>query len=148
MKIFIVKYISYYLDLKICKKFLKYIINLRKKISYINNEKYSELSTESIRKYFEEFLEFWGLDFNLGSKLWDLYINFEKENLDFSKKNNDTQNIYSSLQIIRSIYRRRLSFPHMDLDIIWNEYKKWEVNQDDLKKVEEKYLEVKYFLKI
>jgi hypothetical protein len=103
---------------------------------------YPEITEENIKKYFETFLEFWALDFNNSSKLWDLYLNFEKKNFENYKSSNDQENIIKTTYHIRSIYRRRLSFPHIDLDIIWNEYISWESVQEERKKVEEKYRKV------
>jgi hypothetical protein len=126
---------------------LKYMINLQREYELrhikINQENYVYLTTENIRKTFEEFLETWGLDFNLSGKLWDLYLDFENSNLDYFKKINDESRITQTINIIRSIYRRRMSFTHIDLDIVWGEYKNWEKNESELQKVQNKYTEVK-----
>ena len=66
-------------------------------------------------------------------------------NLEKFKEAQDEQNYQQTINLIRSIYRRRLSFPHIDGDIIWNEYKKWEKEQNELSKVQSKYIEVIYF---
>lgn len=140
-----------FLDFKICKKFMKFLINLRKEIDSKNNQlienydydKFHELSIENIRKRFEQYLEIWGLDFNLSTGLWDLYISFENTNLEKFKKEKDEQNVNLTINLIRSIYRRRLSFPHIDLDIVWREYKNLETSIDELQKVEIKFHEVK-----
>jgi hypothetical protein len=135
----------YNLDLKICKKYVKFLIRLKIEAESINipiRENYPLLTVENIRLKFEEFLEFWGLDFNLSSRLWDLYLNFEKINLEKFKEAQDEQNYQQTINLVRSIYRRRLSFPHIDGDIIWNEYKKWEKEQSELNKVQSKYIEV------
>ena len=129
---------------------LKYMINLKKEIEFrhinINQETYNSLTTENIRKLFEEFLEVWGLDFTQSGRLWDLYLNFEFANLDCFKKIKDEVNINQSLNIIRSIFRRRLSFAHIDLDIVWGEYSNWEKNESELKKVQTKYYEVLIYI--
>jgi hypothetical protein len=137
-------YCKYFLtlDIKVCRKFLKFIIELHNELdNQTNAEKdlYSEITLESIRKYFEEFITFWGLDLNQSAKLYDLYINFEKHNLEKFKHNNDEIGVQNTTYLIRSIYRRRLSFPHVDLDLIWSEYKKWETIEDELEKVKIKY---------
>jgi hypothetical protein len=104
-------------------------------------EKYN-FSYVNVRQIFEELLELWGLDFNNSSKLWDLYLNFENTlSKKFSSSSNETE-AFKSSQIIRSIYRRRLSFPHVDLDIVWNEYSKWEIDEEEKSKVEKKYKDV------
>ncbi len=126
---------------------LKYMINLKKEIEFrhlkINQENYSSLTIENIRKLFEEFLELWGLDFTQSGKLWDMYLNFENSNMECFKKIKDQVNVNHSINIIRSIFRRRLSFPHIDLDIVWGEYVNWEKNESELEKVQIKYNEVK-----
>jgi hypothetical protein len=78
--------------------------------------------------------------------LWDLYLSFENSNLEKFKREKDDHNINQTINLIRSIYRRRLSFPHIDLDIVWREYKKWETSIDELQKVEIKFYEVKIFI--
>lgn len=126
---------------------MKFLIALKKEaeLRHLNiKEKYLELSLENIRNKFENFLEMWGLDFNLSTGFWDLYLTFETANLAKFQKEKDEANINQTLNLIRSIYRRRLSFPHIDLDIVWGEYKKWEKNQEELDKVEIKYKEVGY----
>jgi hypothetical protein len=108
------------LDLKICKKFLKNLIRLSNENPDV--DEFPEATRERIRKYFEEYLTFWGLDVNNSGQLFDLYIDFEKANLERFKRDNDEANITDTTHRIRSIYRRRLSFPHVDLDIVWSEY--------------------------
>jgi hypothetical protein len=119
---------------KVCVKFLKTMIKLK---NYSD-----EYSLETIRRYFDEFLKIWGLDFNYSTSLYDLYMTFEKNNLaqatDVSAKNLLIKNI-------RSIYKRRLSHPHIDLDIIWSEYKKWETDENEKVNIENKYKEVILF---
>jgi hypothetical protein len=143
-KIYLINYTI--LDFNISKKYLKYLINLHKECEIKNienyNDKYPELTIENITHLFEEFLETWGLDFNSSCKLWDLYLEFENYVLEKFRKLKDDVNYNHTLNTIRSIYRRRLSFPHIDLDIIWNEYKKFEKNQDEIKKLEIKYDQV------
>ena len=140
-----------FLDFKICKRILKYLIILRRELESrhvkIDQENYSYLTIENIRKSFEDFLEIWGLDFNLSGKLWDLYLEFENNNQEFFKRIKDEASYAVSSNIIRSIYRRRLSFAHIELDIVWSEYKNWEKNESELQKVHNKYREVKpYYL--
>jgi len=160
-------FFKFFIDIKICKSFLKFLIFLKKEKSFSNfaendlpveYSQYSEyLTIEGIRKKFENFLEIWGLDFNQSQKIWNLYLNFEFENLknlekNFVEKNeneNGEKNFAENLSIkktenlIRSIFRRRISFPHIDLDIIWKEYKLWEKNssEENLTKMEIKYKE-------
>jgi hypothetical protein len=126
---------------------MKYILNLRKDLEHkhilIDDDTYPLLTTENIRKEFEEALELWGLDFNLSHKIWDLYLNFEKSNYEKFSKAKDESNSKDSIYLIRGIYRRRLSFPHMDLDIMWSEYKKWEKDEEEKQKVQKKYEEVR-----
>jgi len=136
------------LDIKICKRFLKYLIFLKKEKEsknpdFLVNEKYAEyFSVEGIRKKFENILDTWGLDFNLSQKIWDIYLDFENENyISFINSGNE-QEAYKTENIIRSIFRRRLSFPHIDLDIVWKDYKTWEKNEENIEKLEEKYKEV------
>jgi hypothetical protein len=114
-----------------------------KKEIKISEENYPELILEKIRNRFEEYLEIWGLDFNMSSELWDLYLSFEAGNLEKFKKEGDEKNILNCNNIIRSIYRRRLSFPHIEIDITWKEYKRWEILQDEIINIEKKYREVK-----
>jgi hypothetical protein len=125
---------------------MKFLINLKKhfesKYSEDNIDSYPELTIENIRRRFEQFLEIWGLDFNSSSGLWDLYLAFENSNLEKFKREHDQSSISQSINLIRSIYRRRISFPHIDLDIIWREYKKWETNPEEIEKVEIKFHEV------
>ena len=132
--------------MKICKKLIKYLIKLRKEATnkniQINEDKYPLLTIESIRRRLEQYLEIWGLDFSQPC-LWDIYLSFELSNLDKYKKENDETNINHTINLIRSIFRRRLSFPHIDLDIVWSEYKKWEKDTEELNKVEFKYHEVR-----
>jgi hypothetical protein len=139
----------YSLDFKVCKKMMKFLISLKKdaesdksKMSNMNTITYPELTISSIRKRFEDFLEIWGLDFNVSSKLWDIYCEFEINNLNFFSKIQDEENYNQTKNIIRSIFRRRLSFPHIDLDIVWNEYKNWEDEEDQIERVKAKYEEV------
>jgi len=100
------------------------------------------LTLDNIRRKFESFLEFWGLDFNFSSGIWDIYFIFELNNLNTFYKNKDENNYNVCKSLIRSIFRRRLTFPHIDLDIVWKEYQKWEDENDHLNKVEIKYNEV------
>ena len=79
------------------------------------------VSSEGIRLVFESILEIWGNDFSSGFKIWDLYLDFENK---YAAKNSSEENKKN----IRNIYKRRLSFPHIDNDIIFSEYKKWEVD--------------------
>jgi hypothetical protein len=137
------KSISDFYYIKLCKKYLKYLITLLSEIESKKLEEKYSFSYVNIRQVFEELLELWGLDFNNSSKLWDLYLNFEKSLLKkFSASYNEIESS-KSVQLIRSIYRRRLSFPHVDLDIVWNEYSKWETDEDEKKKVEKKYKDVR-----
>jgi hypothetical protein len=101
-----------------------------------------EFTYNNLRVIFEEILEIWGLDFNHSSKIWELYLKFENINLKkfFEAKNEIEYN--KTIVLIRSIYRRRLSFPHVDLDLVWNEYLKFELNEEEKKKEEELYLKV------
>ncbi len=130
---------------------MKFLLTLKKEaefaktnhISNININNYPELTLSNIRKRFEEFLEFWGLDFNRSSKLWDIYCEFEIENLKLFSKIQDEVNFNQTKNIIRGIYRRRLSFPHLDLDIVWNEYQAWEEEGEQIERVKVKYEEVK-----
>jgi hypothetical protein len=115
---------------KICIKFLKLMIKLKG-----HSEEYS---IENIRKYFDEFLKIWSMDFNNSTGLYDLYMSFELANLAEAS----ADQISYMTKHIRSIYKRRLSYPHIDLDIIWNEYKKWETDQNELAVIEIKYKEV------
>jgi len=101
------------------------------------------LDIKSIRSTFEEFLDVWGLDFN-NSKLWDLYIDFEKGNIAHFAKNSDEINYCQTSNLLRSLYRRRLSFPRLDLDLVWKEYSKWEEDNSELKKTQEKYKQVNF----
>ena len=111
-------------------------------------DQYKEYFTiAGIRKKFENILDMWGLDFNLSDKIWDLYLDFEKENYEYYNNTDQEEEMNKSLNIIRSIFRRRLSFPHIDLDIIWKEYKEWEKCEESLEKVELKYHEVNKFKK-
>jgi hypothetical protein len=87
---------------------------------------------DTIRNYFEQFLSFWGLDFSLSIKLYDLYLDFEKSNLEKFKRNNDEININYTNALIRNVYRKRLSSPHIDHDVVWKEYNKWEANKNEL----------------
>jgi hypothetical protein len=131
---------------------MKFLISLKKdaetdksKMNNMNTETYPELTISSIRKKFEDFLEIWGLDFNNSSKLWDNYCEFEINNLNFFSKIQDEENYNQTKNIIRSIFRRRLSFPHIDLDIVWNEYKTWENEEDQIERVKAKYEEVNIY---
>lgn len=137
------KSISDFYYIKLCKKYLKYLITLLNEIENKKLEDKYNFCYLNIRQEFEELLELWGLDFNNSSKLWDLYLDFEKSLLKkFHSLNNEIESS-KSLLLIRSIYRRRLSFPHVDLDIVWNEYIKWENDEEEKLKVEKKYKEVK-----
>lgn len=110
---------------------------------FIVDEKYTEYFTiEGIRKKFENILDMWGLDFNLSQKVWDIYLDFEKENYNNFINSGNEEEAFKIENIIRSIFRRRLSFPHIDLDIVWKDYKNWEKNEENLEKVEQKYTEV------
>ncbi len=127
---------------------MKYLIFLKKEKdknhpNYIIDGNYLEyLTVEGIRKKFENILEMWGLDFNLSQKIWDIYLDFEEENyISFINSGNDDE-AFKTENIIRSIFRRRLSFPHIDLDIVWKDYAKWEKNEDHMEKIEAKYKEV------
>ena len=107
------------------------------------SEEYSEYFTiEGLRKKFENCLEIWGLDFNLSQKIWDLYLEYELGNLKEFERKGQIDEINKMEFVIRSIFRRRISFPHIDLDIVWKEYKKWETHEEHLKKCEIKYKEV------
>jgi len=127
---------------------LKYLIILRRELESrnikIDQQNYSYLTIENIRKSFEDLLEVWGLDFNLSGKLWDLYLEFENSNQEYFQRIKDDASSAVTTNIIRSIYRRRLSFAHIELDIVWSEYKNWEKNESELQKVQNKYREVKY----
>jgi hypothetical protein len=120
----------------------KYFPELEIPIEYSQYSSY--LTVEVIRNKFETYLEIWGLDFNLSQKIWNLYIHFESENLKVlkeinSKEKNFEENLKKSENLIRSIFRRRISFPHIDLDIIWKEYINWEKNTENIIKMEIKY---------
>lgn len=104
------------------------------------------LTITGIRKKFENILDIWGLDFNLSQKIWDIYLDFEIENYKNFKNSNYEAEILKTENTIRSIYRRRLSFPHIDLDIVFKEYIKWETDKENIKKLEIKYQQVKIIL--
>ena len=107
------------------------------------DEKYAEYFTiAGIRKKFENILDMWGLDFNLSQKIWEIYLDFEKENYNNFMLADNEEEAFKTENIIRSIFRRRLSFPHIDLDIVWKEYKLWEKNEENIEKIESKYQEV------
>ena len=108
---------------------MKYLIFLKKEReskfpNFIVDEKYAEYFTiEGIRKKFENILDMWGLDFNLSQKVWDIYLDFEKENYNNFVNSGNEEEAFKTENLIRSIFRRRLSFPHIDLDIVWKDYK-------------------------
>lgn len=135
------KSISDFLYLKICKKYLKYMMALLTEIESKKIEEKYQFNFQTVRHAFEEILEIWGLDFNKSSKIWDLYMKFETRNF---KRFNGTNDVEASktFNLIRSIFRRRLSFPHVDLDIVWQEYSKWESEEEEKIKIEKKYKEV------
>ena len=91
----------------------------------------------NIRAVFEEILEVWGLDFNNSSQIYELYLKFENQNLKKFIISENKIEYDKTIDLIRCIYRRRLSFPHIDLDLVWNEYLKYELNEDEIKIVEE-----------
>jgi len=128
---------------------LKYLKFLKKEKEskyhdFVVEEKYQEYFTvEGIRKKFENILDVWGLDFNVSQKIWDIYLDFEKENYKYFIFNENEENGFKTENIIRSIFRRRLSFPHIDLDIVWKDYIIWEKNEEHIEKIKAKYLEVK-----
>ncbi len=130
------------LDLRICKKYLKYLMTLLNEVEMNKLEEQFNFTYKNLRATFEEILEIWGLDFNNSSKIWELYLKFENQNLKkFLIEKNEVE--YSNtISLIRSIYRRRLSFPHVDLDLVWNEYLKFELNDEEKKKEEKLYLKV------
>jgi len=74
--------------------------------------------------------------------LWDLYISFEKKNIIHFSNLEDEINYCQASNLLRSLYRRRLSFPRIDLDIVWKEYSKWEETDEELKKTQDKYKQV------
>ena len=141
------KSISDFLYLKLCKKYLKYLITLLSEVETKGLEEKYNFSFLIVRQVFEEILEIWGLDLNNSSKIWDLYLNFEINNSKkFSSSNNDIE-VSKTILLIRSIYRRRLSFPHVDMDIVWIEYNKWETDDEERVKVKKKYNEVRNCIK-
>lgn len=127
-------------------KYLKFLKKEKesKYHDFVVEEKYQEYFTvEGIRKKFENILDVWGLDFNVSQKIWDIYLDFEKENYKYFIFNENEENGFKTENIIRSIFRRRLSFPHIDLDIVWKDYIIWEKNEEHIEKIKAKYLEVK-----
>ena len=121
------KSISDFFYLKLCKKYLKYLITILNEVESKRLEEKYNFSYLNIRQAFEEILEVWGLDFNNSSKIWDLYLKFEVQNL--KKFTNNEIEYTKTILLIRSIFRRRFSFPHVDLDIVWREYIKWETDE-------------------
>jgi hypothetical protein len=49
--------------------------------------------------------------------------------------------LYREEQIkkIRALYRRKLNFPSIDIDLIWDDYKSWEKNKYEHEIVKKKY---------
>jgi hypothetical protein len=130
------------LDLRICKKYLKYLMTLLNEVEMNKLEEQFNFTHKNLRATFEEILEIWGLDFNNSSKIWELYLKFENQNLKkFLEEKNEVE-YANTISLIRRIYRRRLSFPHVDLDLVWNEYLKFELNDEEKRKEEKLYLKV------
>jgi hypothetical protein len=123
------KSISDFLYLKLCKKYLKYLITMLNEIESKKMEEKYDFTYLNVRHTFEEILEIWGLDLNNSSKIWDLFLTFESLNYKKISTINEAE-ATKVLLLIRSIFRRRLSFPHVDLDIVWQEYTKWESDED------------------
>lgn len=141
-KDFYAKSIADFYYLKLCKKYLKYLMTILNEIEIKKQEEHYNFSYLNIRQSFEDILDIWGLDFNNSSSIWDLYLKFENRNL--KRMSNNELESTKILLLIRSIYRRRLTFPHVDLDIVWSEYSKWETDDEEKIKVENKYKEVRF----
>ena len=70
----------------------KYFSELEIPMEYSQYSSY--LTVEVIRNKFENFLEIWGLDFNLSQKIWNLYMNFESDNLKYLKEKDSKEKNY------------------------------------------------------
>jgi hypothetical protein len=128
------------IDFKLCKKFLKELTKLHNEATdQVEADEYEEIHLENIRKYFEDFLTLWGFDFSRSAKLYDLYTEFEKNNLKKFIAINDELNIQSTTNLIRRAYQTRLSYPHIDHDLVWPEYCQWETNKAEIDNISNSY---------
>ncbi|CDW90873.1 squamous cell carcinoma antigen recognized by t-cells 3 [Stylonychia lemnae] len=96
----------------------------------------------SRREGYEKVLTIYSLDVNRSTKFWEPYLDFESQQLELMKQKGESQDeLNKQIGRIRSIYRRRAILPTMDMLVIWDEYVKWETDQEELQKVQQKYLE-------
>ena len=113
---------------KIVVKFLKHLIALNSEcnLNGYSFEDYKEVSQKSIEDYFTKFIRIVGIDVKSSSKIYDLYLNFEIANNANSK-------------FIFDIWKERLTYPQIIIDIIYKDYLKWEDDKMRIKQIEQIY---------
>lgn len=93
--------------------FIEFLLVLSKEEMNEKISGFNKITDEYIRSQFKEIIRIWGLDIDLSSKVYDMYIDFE------SKSN-------CSQIDMRAIWRGRLGIPQPTIDCIWEEYIKWD----------------------
>lgn len=103
---------------------------------YADPENDGSVEEEEVKKVLEKILRCWLLDFSRSGKIWQLYLTFLSEvrvwpNTEEAKKQKE--------KAIRWLYKKKLLFPTMDLDSVWDEYKEWETDSSQIPEMQQRY---------
>jgi len=115
----------------IAKKYGEHILAL-----YTDAENDGSIRDKEVKKVLDKILRVWLLDLGRSSEIWQLYLKFEAEIRNWR----DTEEDKRQKEIaIRGLYKKKLLFPSIDIDEIWDDYKEWEKDEGKVKEMEERY---------
>jgi len=116
---------------EIAKEYGEYILNL-----YADPENEGSIGQNEVKKVFDKILRVWLLDFSHSTEIWQLYLQFENDLLNNVKSEDEKSKLIKN---IRGLYRQKLTFPTIDLDLIWEEYQTWEQDENEKQEIEKRY---------
>lgn len=78
---------------------------------------------------FERAVDSVGLHMEQGNKIWDLYIEYALQQAELLSSSANENSQIAALELVRSLYRRRLAIPLPESDTVIRAYEVWEKEQ-------------------
>eukprot|EP01022_Parablepharisma_sp_SALTPOND_P012011 TRINITY_DN1532_c0_g1_i1.p1 TRINITY_DN1532_c0_g1~~TRINITY_DN1532_c0_g1_i1.p1 ORF type:complete len:483 (-),score=77.35 TRINITY_DN1532_c0_g1_i1:1530-2978(-) len=104
---------------------------------YFDPENDGTVSLNEVKKVFDKILRVWLLDFSHSTEIWQMYLEIELNAYDSAESEEEKA---QKERVIRGLYRQKLSFPTIDLDLIWDDYQTWEKDETRIEEMKQKYV--------
>ena len=121
-----------YFDLS--KGYAEHILGL-----HSDPENDGSIGQAEVKKVFDKVLRVWLLDFSHSTEIWQMYLQFELDAYSAAAEASNEEVKASKERSIRALYRQKLCFPTIDLDLVWEEYQTWEKEQSKIGEMKQKY---------